>query len=286
MLPLDDDSPVALRTRSRSSTREPDSPTSPSHHPPPHQQRSTTPRRSRANSLPSSPVADLQDRRQALRTTSAAADYEEESVDEEEEEENPGTDPSTQALRELATHLRDILKVVEGAIPSEELSQRWRPLKGTDLNKIRASAQRGLAILEFSRPSDLQAPRQARQQQAQQTPEAGAGDIDRLVAATNKMQDDIKILTEALLSRPSYAQAAKQGTLQQQQQQQTNTNQKHGIVPPPHHPEHRITIKDLPGVDPRSPDSGAALRSAPSELWPAPRSAKFLVISWRALRAP
>ncbi|KAE8203506.1 hypothetical protein CF335_g2986, partial [Tilletia laevis] len=34
--------------------------------------------------------------------------------------------------------------------------------------------------------------------------------------------------------------------------------------------------KDLPGVDPRSPDSGATLRSAPSELWPAPRSAKFL----------
>ncbi|KAE8183023.1 hypothetical protein CF328_g8324, partial [Tilletia controversa] len=36
------------------------------------------------------------------------------------------------------------------------------------------------------------------------------------------------------------------------------------------------SAKDLPGVDPRSPDSGAALRSAPSELWPAPRSAKLL----------
>ncbi|KAE8183207.1 hypothetical protein CF328_g8261 [Tilletia controversa] len=47
-----------------------------------------------------------------------------------------------------------------------------------------------------------------------------------------------------------------------------------------------VRAKDLPGVDPRSPDSGAALRSAPSEIRPAPCSARFRVIRWRALRAP
>ncbi|CAD6983821.1 unnamed protein product [Tilletia controversa] len=204
---------IASRTRSRSVTPlEPSGTSGPQHLPAPHQH-ANTPRRQRALSLPSSPIEQLQERRSG-------------------QSQGP---PAMESLEELADALQEIISVVTLAIPDHEQSRKWKPLKIPDLSLIMESAERGLALLSGSTSRNRPAPHQPRPR-ASNTPSAGP-QLQALLLVTNKMQNDIKALTTAVMSRPTFAQVA--GSPQAQTKQ---TNLPKGVVPPPLHPETKLPV--------------------------------------------
>ncbi|CAD6926106.1 unnamed protein product [Tilletia controversa] len=204
---------IASRTRSRSVTPfEPSGTSGPQHLPAPHQH-ANTPQRQRAISLPSSPIEQLQERRRG-------------------QSQGP---PAMESLEELADALQEIISVVSLAIPDPEQSRRWKALRIPDLSRIMESAERGLALLSSSTSSSRSAPPQPRPR-ASNTPSVDP-QLQALLTATNKMQDDIKALTTAVMSRPTFAQVASSSQAQTKQ-----TPPPKGVVPPPLQPETKLPV--------------------------------------------
>ncbi|KAK0542719.1 hypothetical protein OC844_007737, partial [Tilletia horrida] len=214
-------------TPNREITHPPPRPPPPRAPPAPH-----TPRRPRSSSVPASPIEDLRQRRV---TRAAPAPLSASPTPE-----PPATGQDGTTATQLEDILLSVLGVVNPAVPSQQLSQKWKPLNKKSLVAIKTSVERGLAILRNSNtnaPSARQPPHQC----AANTSTTRAPDqLQQLTEATRKMQDDLRALTTALTSRPTFAQV----TSQSPPGAAAAPSASQGTIPPPLNPQTRLpTIK-------------------------------------------
>ncbi|KAK0541919.1 hypothetical protein OC844_007932 [Tilletia horrida] len=269
-------SPVSSRTRSRTSQSPSPAPDpSPPQNQHPHASNINTPtRRARASSVPSSPLEQLYTRRNTEGPPAPRPPAGHRAID-----------PKNQELLQL---LQQIGTIVSEALPSEQLSQKWRPLTRANLEKVRASAERGIALLAGAAPM----PEKTTPPQPQPAPQAEAGNIAALAATTAKMQDELRALKEVVLASPLYAQVAQAGTAATTPTHPKPTVSR--IIPPPAHPgkrlpiirkQHRVVL-NTQALDPQHParkDSEDALLGA--VRWPISLAIRAKPISVNRLRS-